>query len=344
VIGVERLHAAARLRITEVAVAGLERGAEQVGSRLEHESMAPAHGEDAVLVAALRAPGAELVAPRFGIRGDEPLELAAQRVDHFGREDLGHDDVAEHVEGNELLGCRAAVAESEGVEVLGAHVDGHDESVAGRCGCITPPRGVRSRQDSPLVDAFDDPEVDPGWELSPRLLLFLVPGYLMATNKRGAGQRDGLSLVRQVWVSFTGAVVLFGLVLVFVTGGSDVERTSPVPWLAAVLAATLVGQVAVSRILARTLPCDSLSSLADHFRKRFFLATACSEAPCLLAFVGAMVTYHGWLYWAAMPFCLLGFWRNAPTTTHLRREQELLALRGCSLSLVGALRTPTEAR
>jgi hypothetical protein len=47
------------------------------------------------------------------------------------------------------------------------------------------------------------------------------------------------------------------------------------------------------------------------------------------------------VYWAFVPFALLGNVRAAPTRRNLAADQEKLRNGGCSLSLIRALRTPT---
>jgi hypothetical protein len=144
--------------------------------------------------------------------------------------------------------------------------------------------------------------------------------------------------VRDIWLSFTSTVVLIGVVAVFVTSGA--EHRSAGLWLAALVLYSIVSPV-VANAIVRPLVCTDLSTRAGSFRTRFFLRIAFAESPCLFAFVGTILTGRWWLYWAILPFTLAGFWRNAPTPSHLRDDQERLTLEGCGLSLVRALRTPT---
>jgi hypothetical protein len=61
----------------------------------------------------------------------------------------------------------------------------------------------------------------------------------------------------------------------------------------------------------------------------------------LVAFVASIVSGRWWVYWAFVPFALLGNVRAAPTRRNLAADQEKLRNGGCSLSLIRALRTPT---
>jgi F0F1-type ATP synthase membrane subunit c/vacuolar-type H+-ATPase subunit K len=180
----------------------------------------------------------------------------------------------------------------------------------------------------------DDPDIDPGWQFSPRMLLFLLPGYLQFTIRR-AEQRDGLELTRQVWLSFASALVLIGVV-VFPLGLAPAGR--PFPWVIGLAVATGGFHVAESLALSKPLSCADPAALASTYRTRFFLAVALADALALLAFAEAVVLGRWWIYWLFLPFALMGLVRAAPTGTHLEADQENLRSRGCSLTLVGALR------
>jgi hypothetical protein len=185
---------------------------------------------------------------------------------------------------------------------------------------------------------MDELDVDPGWRVSPgTLLLALVPG----SAARGARRNDGLTVIRQVWLSFVVTVVVLGIVLLLIVPGSETSTLGP--WLGAIAIATLGGLFLERRVSQRPLLCTDLTSLAGSYRVRFFMQAIAAETPCILAFVAAVVTGHWWLYWAVLPFGLLGFAHVAPTPSHLQQDQERLDTQGCGLSLVRALRTPTAA-
>jgi len=181
----------------------------------------------------------------------------------------------------------------------------------------------------------DAPDTDPGWRFSWRSLLFLVPGYLRIGLWR-SHDRDGLTTTREVWMSFVGALLLFGVVILLVIPGTEVS--SPGPAVVALIAVSAGCLFAEDRALARPLSCGDLAGLAASYRTRYFLAIALSEAIALFAFVATFVTGQWWLYWVFLPVALFGFMRLAPTRAHLELAQEQLRLQGCSLSLVRALR------
>jgi hypothetical protein len=112
-----------------------------------------------------------------------------------------------------------------------------------------------------------------------------------------------------VWLSFTVAVVLFGVVAVLATGGTPAE---PAGWWVAALAVVSVLCLTTAEVFGRRpLDCRDLASLAAGYRNRFFLRMACSEAIALFAFVATFIVGQGWIYWLFLPFTLYGFGRNA---------------------------------
>jgi hypothetical protein len=200
-------------------------------------------------------------------------------------------------------------------------------------------RSVLSRHDQNAL--VDDSDADPGWRLTWRSLLFLFPGYLRMSLKRPQQDRDGLETAREVWLSFVGALLLFGVVILLVVPGS--ESSSAGPAVLVLLIITGVCLVAEGRVLARPLACTDLRALAGSFRTRYFLAIALSEAIALGAFVATFLTGNWWVYWTFLPVALGGFARLAPTSAHLEAQQEELRMQGCPLSLIRALRSPPAA-
>jgi hypothetical protein len=171
------------------------------------------------------------------------------------------------------------------------------------------------------MDELEDLDVDPGWSLS------------IGTDK--------LAALRVIWLAFSGALLLFGIAVIQTVPEGTGSSTGG--WLLGLALAVVASFGGQSGFGGRPLSCDDAASLVRSFQTRFFITTAFAEAPCLLAFVATFVTGQWWIYWVVLPFGLLGFWRNAPTSTHLQTEQERLRDRGCNLSLIRALRTATPA-
>jgi hypothetical protein len=185
--------------------------------------------------------------------------------------------------------------------------------------------------------AASNPDDDPGWDLSPRTLLILVPGFAHPAlrGRRSGRSRDGLTMIREVWLSFSVATILFGMVALLAAE----PPTQPAgPWVTALAVATVLCLTAAEVFGRRPLDCSDLAALATSYRSRFFLRTAFSQAIALFAFAATLIVGRWWIYWLFLPFTLYGFGRNAPTTGHLSAEQERLGLAGCNLSLVRAIR------
>jgi hypothetical protein len=184
--------------------------------------------------------------------------------------------------------------------------------------------------------AHGHPDEDPGWRISPRFLLLLVPRYVTFALRRD-GSADMLSLLRDVWLSFATMMIIVGVVVIFVARTATQPAGGWVLAVALVAGLCLVAQAVVGR---RTLDCSDPASLAQSYRSRFFLRTAFAELIPMCAFIATFIVGQWWLYWMYLPFALYGFALNAPTPSRVRAEQEQLALAGCSLSLVRALREP----
>lgn len=99
--------------------------------------------------------------------------------------------------------------------------------------------------------------------------------------------------------------------------------------------------IAAQHFISPALDGTSTKNLASSYRARFFVRMALSEFVALGAFALGMAWGPWWLYYVGAAFTLIGFYRAAPTRTHLQADQDRLSLAGCDLSLMEALRTPT---
>lgn len=163
---------------------------------------------------------------------------------------------------------------------------------------------------------------DPGWR--PRL---------------AGGTPDGLLVLRSMFVSFCGGIVLIGVVTVLLV--ADVDGDLP-PALGVMLtaAAGVVAQL-VGRSVDRPLDCSSDGALAGSYRNRFFLRLAFAESTALVGFVLSILSGSVLPYLVGMLGTLAGFARLAPTAAHLEADQQELTAGGCGRSLVAALRGAT---
>jgi hypothetical protein len=182
---------------------------------------------------------------------------------------------------------------------------------------------------------------DPGWGISWRVLVMLVPGAGIVYRRRRARSAtvDGLVLTRQLFTTFCSAVILYGVVVEALYSSSKPLSQPATGVAVGLLIAGAVAALVEPRI-ERPLDCTDPARLAGSYRTRFFLRIAFSEVAALFGFVGFFLTYERWVYPVGAVIALLGFARAAPTASHLRDDQQTLVASGCSLSLVSALRSP----
>ncbi|MEY2458509.1 MAG: hypothetical protein QOG30_339 [Acidimicrobiaceae bacterium] len=115
---------------------------------------------------------------------------------------------------------------------------------------------------------------DPGWPLSPRMLLFMVPviGIFYRRRLPGFGT-DGLVLLRQLFLTFCTALVSFGVVLALIYPSEKPPPDAPTAIVAALLVLGGIG-VLVSPRIEPPLNCTNDASLTAAYRSRFFLPMA----------------------------------------------------------------------
>jgi len=173
---------------------------------------------------------------------------------------------------------------------------------------------------------------DPGWKPSLRVTLPFVP------DRSDEPARNGLTVLRSVFLAFTGALVLIANLVATSTALPNGPVVPWIPILIAFAALTLVG----ARATDRPLPCTSAQALAAAYRARFFLRVAFAESVALMAFT---ITFAGgpvWTYYVGLAFTFVRFATNvAPTRAAVARDQADLEARGCNLSLIAALNPQT---
>ncbi|MDQ1475031.1 MAG: hypothetical protein QOE62_260 [Actinomycetota bacterium] len=165
------------------------------------------------------------------------------------------------------------------------------------------------------------------------MLLFLVPGMAQMQMRR-ARSEHGLLMLRRLFLSFSIAIVLIGVVVSVISTKGD----SVFPWLPIVVGWSILS-LGVGRVVEKPLDCATDMTLAGSYRTRFFLRIALPESIALLAFVAAFGGAPKWIYYLGAAITLVGFWAYAaPTRAALARDQEALNAAGCTRSLVAALR------
>jgi F0F1-type ATP synthase membrane subunit c/vacuolar-type H+-ATPase subunit K len=177
---------------------------------------------------------------------------------------------------------------------------------------------------------------DPGWQLDWRVLIAVLPGGQQLLVRRSSG--DNLALLRNLFVSFVSSIVLFGVVIAFI----PISQHGPAgPWVGATLAVAVISLIG-TRTANRPLDCSSNRSIAAGYRTQFFLRVAFAESIALFAFCFTFTNGPKWLYYFGGALTLFRMASFAPTPGALTRMQDDLAARGCSRSLVAALRHPAK--
>ncbi len=183
---------------------------------------------------------------------------------------------------------------------------------------------------------------DPGWGPAFGGLGWgLVPGLAIRRAQRSGG--DGLLVLRSLFLSFCAAVALVGVVVAILSAGEGMDGSADAGPVA--IAVALAGvALLVASTWRRPLDGTSEATLAESYRKRFFLRMAFAESAALLGFVGFILTGNPVVYVAGAVFTVLGFVLMAPTAANLARDQEALRASGSRHSLVSALRAPPRGR
>ena len=183
--------------------------------------------------------------------------------------------------------------------------------------------------------ATDDTDDDLSWKITPRALLFLVPGYITFSNRRASGPRRPLNSLRQITLAFSFSMILVGVVLIFVAHADDPSTMTP--WLVIASVVTVASLAAIEVVSRRSLDCTDETTLIQSFNSRFFARLAFADVIALVAFVASLSTDRWWFYWIFFPFALFGLLSHAPTRGQVERDQEQLNADGCNLSLVRVL-------
>jgi hypothetical protein len=177
---------------------------------------------------------------------------------------------------------------------------------------------------------------DPGWR--PSLVALIPYGVFFLRRKR----RDPITTMRDMYLAFVMALVLFGYVLTFLNPFRGEQNG--VGWAVGIGALALINLVLVRRV-ERPLSCESEAALATSYRNRLFVRLAFGESTALLAFVAAFRIDGSWIYFFGALCSLPAFIRLAPSKAAFVRDQDELTNRGCMHSLIEAIRrTPPKRK
>jgi hypothetical protein len=165
---------------------------------------------------------------------------------------------------------------------------------------------------------------DPGWNPSAR-----------------AGVPDGLIGLRMTFAALCAGLLVVGVVVGLLTDSiadRDGGLSGPVA-AAGVVVVGLIG-LALVRLIPIGLDCADELALARSWRSRFFARCTASTLPALAGFAAFALSGVPSLYPLGLAFAAAGLAVSGPFHATLVRDQERLALDGCAISLVPALRHP----
>lgn len=196
-----------------------------------------------------------------------------------------------------------------------------------------------------MVTDNRDAASDPGWRPAMRgVLLLPLPTLAMRRVKLASDGDggDGLMALRLLFVTFTCALILIGVVVaVLAASGGQEDADVDLGWaIAGVIAYGFVALTMV-RFFRPRLDCTNEETILTSYRTRFFLRVAFSEAAALTGFVGFILTWNPLPYAVGLVFAAVGFSILAPTAANLARDQTTLTLAGCGRNLVADLRGRT---
>ncbi len=176
----------------------------------------------------------------------------------------------------------------------------------------------------PREDPADPFELrsDPGWRPGPR-----------------DGRPDGLIALRMVFLVVASGLLVVGVVVGILAADPD-RADGAVPSGAAAVAVVAVGLLSLLfvRFVPIRLDCSDELALARSWRTRFFGRVAAAELAALAGFVAYLLAGTPALYPLGLVFSALGLAYAGPFRATLVRDQEQLALEGCPVALVPALR------
>ncbi len=194
------------------------------------------------------------------------------------------------------------------------------------------------------MEPSSDPSRDPGWrEALGGAAWVLLPAVAIRRQRRLAeqGRLDRLVGLRRIFVTFSVALPLIGVVVLFVWLAGDLGTDLSTAGFTIALVVLGMLALALTKLVDGRLDCSGDEALAVSYQRRFFAQVAFAEAAALGGFVGFILTGNPLLYVLGLAFTAVGFWKAAPTAANLARDQDRLRAEGCGRSLIAALRTPT---
>ena len=167
---------------------------------------------------------------------------------------------------------------------------------------------------------------DPGWNPSGR-----------------ADRPDGLVGLRMTFLALCAGLLVVGVVVGLLADSLADRDGGPSAWVAAVgVAVAGALGLALVRVAPPGLDCADELALARSWRSRFFARSTASCLPALAGLAAFALCGVPALYPLGLAFTAVGLAVSGPLHATLVRDQERLALDGCAISLVPALRHPVD--
>ena len=197
--------------------------------------------------------------------------------------------------------------------------------------------------DQPTGDQGSD-SVDPGWRPVIRAFLptFLATFFLGGLGAFNQGGRDGLTVLRSLFLSLLSSGVLIAVVLFFIADRVSPDETWVIP---AGVALSLLSIVVPNVVMRRTPEATDEGKFAGWYRTSFFLAFALCEVWYLIAFVLCFMVDAMLPILIALPGFVVGMLSIGPTRRNLENLQRRVAATGSAIGVVAALKNaPPPAR
>ena len=176
--------------------------------------------------------------------------------------------------------------------------------------------------------------VDPGWgDAVKKLPLAFVPTRGM---RMAAGSSNGLTTVRVLWLTFTMAMVLIGIVVVLIDqtapgGGADGRG------VAAVVAALGVFLQVISTKFVPPVAGSTMREVRETAHRAFFLRVLFAEPAALFGFMGFVLSGNVAVYAIGAVIGVAGMFDAIPNSRWIDESQQALRESGSDVEFLAAI-------
>lgn len=184
--------------------------------------------------------------------------------------------------------------------------------------------------------SLDNLDADPGWRSS-------VIGAIFPYTKKSFSPKDGLVALRQLFIAFCVAIIMFGVALTFLEidspAGNEASRNI---YIGIIVAVGILAHIVIS-LYRINLPLDGEKNIGDAWRTRMFIRIGISEVAALIGFAVAFIGAGYLPYFIGALFTFIGFYRAGPLRRHIASDNTKLQLDGWQgVTLTQILRMPPE--